>query len=244
MPFGILELGLQILLAIHAARTGRLQPWLYIIVFLPGIGCLLYVIIELLPELTSGRTGRKLQSGVVAAVAPGRTYRALARQVEIAPTVYNKRNLAEECLQLGRPAEAVELYRACLTGLHADDPGLRYGLARALFEAGDAPGAVAELDALGRDHPKHRTAEGHLLYARSLDAAGQTDLALGEYAALVEYFSGEEARFRYGELLARTGRTEQAMEQYREVVRRVDLVGSVYRRVQRPWYDAARWSVV
>lgn len=243
MPFGLLELGLQILLAIHAARTGRLQPWLYIILFLPGIGCILYATVVLLPEFTAGRAGRKLQTSVVDAVAPGRGYRALAREIELAPTVFNKRNLAEECLRLGRASEAVALYRDCLTGLHATDPALRLGLARALFEAGDAKGAVRELDALGREHPDSRTADGHLLYARALDAAGWTDLALGEYAALVQYFSGEEARCRYGELLARTGAHEQAMEQYSEVVRRVELVGSTYRRDQRPWYDEARRAV-
>ena len=69
MPFGAI-LVLQVLLAIHTARTGRMQPWLYIIVFLPGIGCLLYAIVELLPELMGGRTGRRVTAGVVQAVNP------------------------------------------------------------------------------------------------------------------------------------------------------------------------------
>ena len=164
----------------------------------------------------------------------------LAREVALAPTVFNKRHLADECLRIGRKEEAVELYRSCLTGLHADDPGLRLGLARALFEAGDAQGAIGELDILAHDHPASRTADGHLLYARALEAGGWTDRALEEYAALVPYFSGEEARCRYGELLARTGAADQAQEQYREIVRRVELVGSTYRRDQRSWYDTAR----
>lgn len=243
MPFGLLELGLQILFAIHAARTGRMMPWLYVIMFLPGIGCLLYGVVVLLPEITAGRSGRTLHSGVVGVVAPGRAYRALAREVAIAPTVFNKRHLAEECLRLGRADGAVALFRECLTGLHAGDPALRLGLARALFHAGDPRATVRELDTLGRDHPAHRTAEGHLLYARALDGAGFPGRALEEYAALAPYFAGEEARCRYGELLARTGAKGEAQAQYREIVHRVELAGRTYRRDQRPWYDQARRAV-
>ena len=243
MPFG-LELIIQILLAIHAARTGRLQPWLYIILFLPGIGPLLYVVIELGPELLRGRTGRRVQTGLVNVVAPGRDYRALARQVEIAPTVLNKLRLAEECLRLGRAPEAVALYEACATGLHADDPGIRLGLARARLESGDAAGAVADLETLARDTPEQRTADGHLLYARALDGAGQTQAALDEYAALVDYFPGEEARCRYADLLTRIGAPDQARVQYGEIVRRTELQGGPYRRMQRLWYDTARRAMI
>ena len=84
MPFG-LELVLQILLAIHAARTGRTQPWLYIILFIPLIGPLLYVVVELGPEFFRGYAGQRMATGVVKTLAPERDYRALARQVEIAP---------------------------------------------------------------------------------------------------------------------------------------------------------------
>ena len=242
MPFGLIVV-VQVLFAIHAARTGRIQPWLYIIIFIPGIGCLLYAVLELGPDLMGGRTGRRVASGVVQAVNPGRDYRALAREVEIAPTVLNRRNLAEECMRLGRGAEAAALLEACLTGMYADDPGLRTALARARYAAGEYVGAVEVLEALARDTPDHRTSDGHLLYAMSLEGAGRVDDALREYAVLVDHYPGEEVRCRYAALLARTGAAEASQAQYREVVRRVELQGGVYRRAQREWYDVARRAV-
>lgn len=240
MPIGLLEIGLQIALAIHAARTGRMQPWLWIILVLPGLGCLLYIVIELAPEFMRGRTGRQLQSGVVQAVAPGRTYRALARLAEITPTVHNRLQLARECLALGRAEEAVRLYESCAVGLHETDPGIRLGLAHARFAAGDFNGTIADLDRLRAEMPQHRTAEGHLLYAQALDGAGRTTDALAEYRTLVGYAPGEEARYRYAELLARSGAPGEARSQFTEIVRRVDLQGGAYRRMQREWYVAAR----
>ena len=240
MPLGLVELALQVTLAIHAARTGRMQPWLWIILFLPGIGSLLYIAIELVPEWSSGRAGRSLSAKVTKTIAPGRVYRDLARQVEIAPTVHNKLALAAECLNLGRPAEAIQLYESCATGLHATEPAIRTGLARARYAAGDYAGTIAELDALRRDTPDHRTADGHLLYALALDGEGRTTDALAEFHSLAQYAPGEEARCRYAELLARVGAPQEAQTHFQEIVRRVDLQGSAYRRTHRNWYDTAR----
>ena len=243
MLFGALELLLQIGLAIHAYRTGRMNPWLWIILFFPAVGMLLYLVLEVAPELASGRTARRMKQGLVATVDPGRDYRALAREVEIAPTVHNRLRLAEECLRLGRTDEAATLYEQSATGLHAADPAILGGLARARFGTGDLDGARAALDALRAESPDWRPADVQLLYARVLDAQGQTQEALAALRALAATYPGEEARCRYAELLLRTGQDNAARAEYREIIRRVDLQGRTYRKQQQPWYDAARRGV-
>ena len=177
MPFGLLVL-VQIAFAAHAVKTGRTQPWLYIIMFIPGIGCLLYAALELAPGLAGGRTGRRVASSVVQAVNPGRGYRTLAREVEIAPTVHNRLRLADECLRLGRAPEALAIYEGCQEGMYATDPAVRLGVARARCATGDFDGAIAMLEALARDTPDARTTDGHLLYAMALEGAGRTTDAL------------------------------------------------------------------
>jgi len=243
MPFGGLEILLQIALAIHAYRTGRMNPWLWIILFLPGIGSLLYLILEVAPELLSGRTANKMKRGLVATVDPGRDYRALAREVEIAPTVHNRLRLADECIRLGRTEEASTLYEQSATGLHAADPAVLGGLARARFATGDLEGARAALDALRAENPDWRAADVQLLYARIMEGQGQTQEALAALRALAATYPGEEARCRYAELLVRVGQDNAARAEYREIIRRVDLQGRVYRKQQQAWYDAARRGV-
>jgi len=240
MPFGALELLLQIGLAIHAYRTGRMNPWLWIILFLPGIGSLLYIILEVAPELLSGRTAKRMKHNLVTTMDPGRDYRAMARDVQIAPTVHNRLRLAEECLRLGRMQEAATLYEDSATGLHAADPAVLGGLARARFATGDLEGARAALDALRAENPDWRPADVQLLYARILEGLGQTQEALAALRALATTYPGEEARYRYAELLARSGDPNAARAEYREIVRRVDLQGRAYKKQQSAWYDAAR----
>jgi hypothetical protein len=239
MPYGLL-IAVQIAFAIHAYRTGRMYPWLFILVFVPGLGCLLYLILEIGPELLNGRASQQLASTATKTLDPGRRYRELTRAAEIAPTVQNKINLAEEALRLGRAPEAAQLYEECATGLHATEPAILLGLARARFANGDATGTLAAIAALRAANPTHRKPDTDLLEARALDAAGRPEEARALYATLAETYPGEEARARYADLLARLGNTEASHALYAEVIRRVELQGKPYRRAQRDWYDAAR----
>ncbi len=135
---GIVLLLAQITCAVHVARTGRNYYWIYIIVFVPVVGMAAYFFAELLPELTRSRAARQAASGVVKALNPGKELREALRRVEITPTVENKAALAEAYLAAGQAEEARSIYRDALVGIHATDPTMMLGLARAAFAAGHA----------------------------------------------------------------------------------------------------------
>ena len=48
---GIGTIVLQIALAVHAVRTGRPFIWVFLILIFPLMGSLIYIIVELIPEL-------------------------------------------------------------------------------------------------------------------------------------------------------------------------------------------------
>src|SRR5215472_5345026 len=96
MPIvGILLLCLQIACAIHAGRTGRPFFWIYLIIFVPMMGMLAYLAVELVPEWMGSRTARRAASGFGRALDPGRSVRQAERQVAMTPTTENKAMLAE-----------------------------------------------------------------------------------------------------------------------------------------------------
>lgn len=236
----VIVVGLQLACAIHVVRSGRPLYWLFLILAFPAVGSLIYVVVALLPDLFGSPAAYQAARAAQRAVDPERDYRRLAQQLEITETVENRQALAEECLRLGRVAEAAELYRAALTGMHADDPWLRLGLARTLFAAGDFNGCLRALDDIRRASPKFESSEAHLLYARTLEELGRLDEALTEYDALVQYFGGEEAKVRYAFVLRRQGLDAKAHQILQGVVRAVERGPKHYRRSQRDWYEAAK----
>ena len=89
------------------------------------------------------------------------------------------------------------------------------------------------LDALIAANPKYRSSDGHLLYARALEAMGETAAALHEYETLAPGYPGEEGRARYAQLLLRDGQRDKAQAVFNDIIRRSSLAPDYYRRDQR-----------
>ncbi len=202
MPFlGLFLLIADVLCLVHVIKTGRPYYWIFVILGLPPFGMLAYLAFEILPEWSKSRRARQAASGIGRALDPERGLREATQRLLMTPTAENKARLADEFVRAARYDQAVRLYREALTGIHATDPGTMLGLARALFAQRDFAEAQAVLEKLREANPSYNSPEGHLLYARSLELQGRIEAALYEYAALVHYYPGQEARCRYALLL-------------------------------------------
>ena len=231
---------LQVICAVHVLKTRRAFWWLLVIFFIPVVGCLVYFIVEILPDLQRSSAVRRVGSDFVTIVAPGRSVRKLEEELEIADTVNNRRALARGYLEAGRHGEAVELYRSCLKGIFSDDVGLALELAYALFLNGAYEEAKKKLDELDEAKLGIHADERHLLYARTLEQLGQVEAALEQYEAIVRRSSGEETRCRYALLLESAGQREKARQMFNEIVKRARRSPRYYRRAQRPWINLAK----
>jgi hypothetical protein len=240
VPLSIIVLLAQVTCAVHVVRTGRNYYWIYIVVFLPVVGMATYFIAEMVPELMQSRRARQAAAGVAKALNPGKSLREAQRRCEITPTAENKARLAQEYLLIDRPADAAALYREALVGVHATDPGMMLGLARALFAQGDVAQTQAVLEKLREANPEINSPDGHLLYARALEQQDKTEEALGEYQALAAYYPGQEVRCRYALLLQRVGRHDEAKRVFEEVCQLLDYGPRHQRRLQREWHDVAK----
>jgi hypothetical protein len=240
VPIATLLLIVDVALIVHAAKTGRFQPWGYIILVLPGIGALVYIVVELLPEWLGSYKGQVAQRTVARAVNPGRRYRELTDQLAIVDTIANRTALAEECLALGRFEEASFHYAAILAQPLGDEPQFLLGKARAQLGLGQSAAAIATLDELLRRWPNFHSPDGHLLYAIALEEAGRNDEALASYADVGRYFPGAEPRVRQAQLLQRLGREAEAKAVAQEVVRGLGRAPAHVRRNQRQWLASAK----
>jgi hypothetical protein len=239
VSYGLILL-VQIACMIHAGRTGRPYFWFMIILFVPGLGILAYLAVEVIPGLLRGRTAARLSRTVSVGLDPTRQYREFARAVETLPSVANLRALADECVRLGRHDEAIDLYKSALTGMHETEPYAMLGLAMAEFRKGDADAAGATLDRLFAANPAFNSAEAHLLAARILEAEDRLPEALSAYERLSATYPGEEAKGRMALLLQRTGAEQRARAIFAEIRKSVERGPAFYRQAQREWYEIAR----
>jgi hypothetical protein len=239
-PVSILSLLIQAALIVHVIKTGRNQLWIWAIALLPGIGSLAYFAAEILPELFGGRTARRAGVGMRRIIDPNRDLRRASVEVEISGNVDARRRLGEELFERGQYDEAIEVYRAGLKGIFEYDPTLLVGISRAQFARQDFAGARRTLELMTQHNPDFKSADAKLLYARTLDSQDALDEAEREYEMLAPGYPGAEARLRYGLLLKRRGKFQEAQRVLRDLLDSAKLGPAHYRRAQAEWLDRAR----
>jgi hypothetical protein len=236
----ILSLLIQGALIVHVIRTGRNQIWILVIALLPGVGPLIYVVAEVLPEMLGGRTARRAGVNVRRMIDPNRDLRRAAAEVEISGNVDARRRLADELLERHQFEEAIEVYRGGLKGVFEHDPTLLLGLARAQFGKEDYAGARQSLELLREHNRDFKSTDGSLLYARILESQNALEDAEREYAKAAPGFPGAEARFRYALLLKRRGKLQEARAEFKDLLDGAKLGPPHYRRAQAEWLERAR----
>jgi hypothetical protein len=236
----ILSIAIQVLLIIHCIKTGRNQIWIWVLVLLPVAGAIGYVAVEVLPDLFRSRTAQRTARGVKRALDPNADLRRFESEARVAGNVASRQRYAEALTRAGRYDDAISEHRANLNGLYEHDPDLMLGLARAQFGKGDAAAARATLDDLIRFNPEFRSPEGHLLYARALEAEGNKAKALEEYRVVAPSFPGAEATARFVQLLVAEGQRDEARKIARDLMEQARIAPAHYRRAQKEWLDIAQ----
>jgi hypothetical protein len=236
----ILTLALQAALIVHVIRTGRNNLWIWAIALLPAAGSLAYIGVEIVPEIFGGRAGRRTRASVQRIIDPDRDLRQAAAAVELSGNVDARRRLAEELYERGQYAEAAAVYEGGLKGIFEHDPVLLLGLARSRFASGDFGAARTSLEQLMLHNPQFKSADGHLLYARTLEAQDALEEAEHEYAAVAPAYPGAEAKVRYALLLKRRGKLDEARRILKDLVDGARLAPAHYRKAQSAWLERAR----
>ncbi len=126
------------------------------------------------------------------------------------------------------------------SGIFEDDPTILLTLANAFYSKDEYAEAIKTLDLLREKNPEFRSPDGHLLYARSLEADGETDLALKEYESVAGYFPGAEARVRLAQLHKQLGNADTAITMFRDITQDARLAPKHFQKAQKEWLDIAK----
>ena len=239
----ILVWAIQLALIVHVLKTGRSRYWIFILIFMPLIGGLAYLVIELLPEFSSSISGQRAMANVKKAFDPGGAVRQHQAAWEQSPNTDNARRYAEALLDAGEGAKAEAIVDQALSGMFAHEPTLLLVKARLQVDQGRMEEALESLQALQEHNPDFRSADGHLLYARSLGATGQIEKALNEYTLVAGYFPGVEARYRRALCLKTAGKNEESIAELEAILKDAKLAPAHFRKSQKAWLDAARQEI-
>jgi hypothetical protein len=228
-PWGVI---LQVLALVHFIRRRPDNIWMWVIIFLGPLGALVYIAMEVVPDLSLLRQsfdsyGRKkrirhLEALVLENPAPG-NYEELA-------DLYldeHKFSRARECYDkvLARPGNHLDAhYRRAIAALHLND----------------ATAAREDLEQVIAREPRYDSHRAMALLAHASAQTGDTGRADALFAQVTEASTLPETYYNYASFLASQGRTDEARGWARRIVTRRDSMPLYLRRRERPWFKKAK----
>jgi hypothetical protein len=231
--FGNYSFGLPLMIVaiIHFVRRRPDWYWLWIIMMGGGLGALVYICVEVLPDLGLLRHEFKVFS-----------HRKRIRQLEVLildnPSAGNYEELADLYFEQKNFQKAKECYdHAISTRTDSPDPFYRRALCE--IELNDFPGASADLEhVLQKDRNyDYQRAAGLLAYSWS--QTGQTEPAAALFAQVTETSTLSETQFNYARFLASQGKTEEARQWAQKVLAKKLTMPRYLKRRERPWFRRA-----
>ena len=103
-PFYVFTVVLQAICVIHCIRRGNTNNWIWLIIFLPMIGCLVYIFTEIINR----RDIQRVQSGMGSVFNPSGAIRKLENNLRFSDTFANRVALADAYLEAGQHVKAID----------------------------------------------------------------------------------------------------------------------------------------
>jgi len=226
---------LQIICVVHCLRKGKSTMWIWVIVFLPLVGSIAYIFIEMFNRADV----QNVQSGVSAVFNPTGRIKKLEEQLRFSDTFSNRVNLADAYLAIGQTEKAIRLYEGSLTGAFIENEHVLTQLSAAYFQVHRYTDVIAINKKICK-LPQYPRSKAHLLYAMALEQTGSNEMAEKEYRLMKIRFDYFEARYRYGLFLAKNNRIHEAHQIFTEMVDEFTQLSSREKRNNREWVNSAK----
>lgn len=223
---------LQALAVTHFVRRRPDTFWLWIILFGGGLGAVIYIVAEVIPDVALAR-------GALQVFPRRQRIKELQAIVLDNPSVGNFEELGDLYLDDGQFARARECFDKAIT---PRTDGLDPFYHRALSEIGleDFQAAADDLARVTARDPKYDYHRASGLLAHVLGKIGRADEASALFARVTEVSTASETQYHYAIFLADHGRPGEARQWAERLLAKKLTMPRYLRRRERPWFRKAK----
>jgi hypothetical protein len=226
-PWGVI---LQAMALVHFIRRRPDNVWLWIIVFFGPLGALVYIAMEVVPDL--GLLRQSLDS-----FGRKKRIKQLEAVVLENPAAGNYEELADLLLDEGKFARARECYDKAITSRGDPDPIYRRGIAE--LQLGDFAAAVADLEYVISRDAKYDFNRAIGLLAHAYANSGKAEQADALFLQATAVSTLSETYLNYATYLASQNRIPEARDWAQRLLARKPTIPRYLQRRERPWFRKA-----
>lgn len=226
---------LQGICVFHCLRNKTSNKWIWLIVFLPLIGCVIYFFSEILTH----RQIRNFQSGFGEMISPSGSIKKLEDNLRFSDTFQNRISLADAYLASGQNKKAIELYESSLTGVFSENEYALAQLTLAYYEEKRYADIITAANKI-YSRPQFNRSKAHIYYAVALAAVGIDEKAEKEFKKMNMQFSDFEARFYYSQFLISQNRSQEGINILANIEDEFPRLTHIEKRENREWCIKAK----
>lgn len=226
---------LQAICAIHCIRKGNQQKWIWLIVFLPFVGCIAYIYTEIINNKSSSF---RVQSNSKS-FSFGSGIKKLEENLKFSDTFNNRIALADAYLKNNQTDKAVLLYEESLKGTFASNEYVCMQLILAYNELSRYNDIVAITPKV-YNQPQFARTKAHTYYAIALGKLNQVEAAEKEFKLLNGKFSNYESRYNYGLFLLQQQRKDEAKKIWQSILSEIEHMTYSERRNIGEWVSLTK----
>jgi hypothetical protein len=222
---------LQALAILHFVRRRPETYWLWIIIMFGGVGALIYIVVEVIPDVG-------LLRGAFQVFPRRKRIKELEGLVLDNPSVGNWEELGDLYLDDKQFAKARACFDKVLAKTETIDPFYRRALCEVALN--DFAAAAADLEQVLAREPKYDYQRAAGLLAHVLAKIDRPDKADALFTDTLQTSTLSETQYNYACFLAAQGRKDEARELAERILRKKATMPDYIRRRERPWFRKAK----
>jgi len=223
---------LQVMCLIHWFRRRPESFWLFVIFMGGAVGALVYLVVEVLPDLTQIKASVKTYSRK-------RRIKVLEALVQVNPAIGNKEELADLLLEEGQYARARAIYNEIISP-RTEEVDVFYRRGLCAMAMNDPAAALPDLERVVNQDPKYDFYRAPGMLAQAYALTGKPDRAEKYFRDATEISTLSETMINYALFLFAQGRDEEARGWAKKVADKQLTLPRYLRRRERPWTKRAK----
>ncbi|WP_341215923.1 hypothetical protein [uncultured Wocania sp.] len=167
-----LIIALQVFCVYHLYKNRRPYYWIFVIIFLSLIGCIIYLI----TQVYNKRDAEKITSEITHIINPTKKINDLEKQLQFSESYQNRVNLADAYLEIKDYNSAIPHYLEALEGNMQNDFYVIIQLIKAYFNIENYKNVVLYAEKI-KEHSEFKKSKSQFLYGLALEKLGEFEAA-------------------------------------------------------------------
>lgn len=198
-------IALQVYCIYHVLKNRNPLYWLFAILFLPLIGCAIYLITQVYTK----RDATKIQDNIVTIINPTKRIKDLEKKLQFSETYQNRVNLADAYLENQDYHKAIPHYLDALHDNLQNDLYATKQLIACYYMVGDNDKAIWYAETI-KDHSEFIKSKSQFFYGLALEKLGRLDEAEWNLKQIDVRYSFYEERFILAKFLLHRNKKDEA----------------------------------